>query len=154
MFQKVTSSERTATITAECQAAFNTMTDTMKDFKRRFFSCPRLTEANLTSLGIRPRKLAVPTGDPTSQVTIKAVPAGRHELNIEIIYLTGSSDDGANKGCRIWYSAVAPGEKPLVKPEELRESFYTRRKTVYMVVQVKNEGRKGPWGPLVQALIP
>ncbi|MDR1899514.1 MAG: hypothetical protein LBQ55_05865, partial [Treponema sp.] len=35
MFQKVTSAERTATITAQCQAAFKAMTDTMKDFKRR-----------------------------------------------------------------------------------------------------------------------
>jgi hypothetical protein len=167
MFQKVTSAERTATITAQCQAAFKAMTDTMADFKRRFFLCPPLTEADLVSLGLRPRKQPSPTGDPTAQVTIKALPAGRHELNIELIYLTGSPDDRANKGYRIWYNIVAPGETPPAKPKDLHESYYTKRKkdliefeyedsgkTAWFAVQVENDGRKGPWGPLVEELIP
>ncbi|MDR1863343.1 MAG: hypothetical protein LBQ67_05415 [Treponema sp.] len=126
-----------------------------------------LTEADLTSLGLHPRKPPSPTGKPTAQVTIKALPAGRHELNIELIYLTGSPDDRANKGYRIWYNIVAPGETPPAKPKDLHESYYTKRKkdliefeyedsgkTAWFAVQVENDGRKGPWGPLVEELIP
>jgi hypothetical protein len=38
----------------------------------------------------------------------------------------------ANKGYRIWYSVVAPGETPPSSPGELRKPFYTQRKTVYI----------------------
>ncbi|MDR1399317.1 MAG: hypothetical protein LBJ41_05280, partial [Treponema sp.] len=76
-------------------------------------------------------------------------------------------NDKENKGYRIWRSVIAPGETPPTDPEELRKSFYTQRrkdliefdigdsgKTAYIAVQVENDGKKGPWGPLVQALIP
>jgi hypothetical protein len=92
---------------------------------------------------------------------------GRHELGVKIIYVTGSPADPANKGYRIWYSIIAPGETPPANPDELRKSFYTKRKKdviefdfgdsgkiCHMAVQIENEGKKGPWGPLTQALIP
>jgi hypothetical protein len=167
LYEKATSSERTATITAECQAAFKAMVDTMADFKRRFLLVPPLTEANLVSLGLRPRKPPSPTGDPTAQVTINAIPTGRHELSLEIIYVTGNPDDRANKGYRIWYKAVPPGGEAPAGPEDLPKSFYTRRKkdkvsfeygdsgkTAYMAVQVENDGKKGDWGPMVNLIIP
>jgi hypothetical protein len=84
-----------------------------------------------------------------------------------MVYVTGSPSDPANKGYRIWYSVIAPGETPPAKPEDLRKSFYTTRKkdviefdygdsgkTAYFAVQVENGGKKGPWGPMVSALIP
>jgi hypothetical protein len=56
---------------------------------------------------------------------------------------------------------------PPANPDDLRKSFYTRRKkdviefdvgdcgkTAYFAVQIENEGKKGSWGPLVSALIP
>jgi hypothetical protein len=92
---------------------------------------------------------------------------GRHELEVKIVYITGSPEDKANKGYRIWYSVVAQGETPPANPEDLRKSFFTKRKkdimefdfgdsgkTVYFAVQVENGGKKGPWGPLASALIP
>jgi hypothetical protein len=33
-------------------------------------------------------------------------------------------------------------------------AFEDSGKTVYFAVQVENEGKKGPWGPVVSALIP
>jgi hypothetical protein len=49
----------------------------------------------------------------------------------------------------------------------LSESFFTRRKkdlvefdyadsgmTAYIAVQVENDGKKGPWGPLTSVIIP
>jgi hypothetical protein len=93
--------------------------------------------------------------------------AGRHELGVKIAYVTGNPGDAANKGYRIWHSVVAQGETPPANPEELRKSFFTKRKrdvidfdvgdsgkTAYFAVQIENDGKKGPWGPLVNALIP
>ena len=101
------------------------------------------------------------------QVTLEFFLVGRHELGVRIIYVTGDPNDKANKGYRIWYTVAAPGEAIPASPEDLRKSFYTKRKkdvidfdfgdsgkTAYFAVQVENEGKKGPWGPLVSALIP
>jgi hypothetical protein len=81
--------------------------------------------------------------------------------------VTGSATDPANKGFRIWYTVVAPGETPPANLDDLRKSFYAKRKkdviefdfgdsgkTAYFSMQIENEGRKSPWEPLVQALIP
>jgi hypothetical protein len=99
--------------------------------------------------------------------SIETYLVGRHELGVKIIYTTGNPSDTANKGFRIWYSLIAQGETPPTKPDDLRKSFYTKRKkdvipfdfddsgkTAYFAVQIENEGKKGPWGPLVNALIP
>jgi hypothetical protein len=165
LFDKAASSERTAVITAQCQTAFKVMTDTMRDFKRRYFLSPPLADADYVRLGLKiPDHIPTPSGDPTAQVTIETYLVGRHELGIKIVYLTGNPDD---KGYRIWYSVIAQGETPPANPEELRRSFYTMRKkdvmefeygdsgkTAYFAVQVENDGKKGPWGPLISALIP
>jgi hypothetical protein len=58
-------------------------------------------------------------------------------------------------------------KRPPANPDDLRKFFYTKRKkdviefgfgdsgkTAWFAVQIENEGRKGPWGPLVSALIP
>jgi hypothetical protein len=108
-----------------------------------------------------------PSGDPSAQVTVETYLMGRHELGVKIIYITGSATDPANKGFRIWYTVVAPGETPPANPDDLRKSFYTKRKkdiiefdfgdsgkTAFFVVQIENGSKKGPWGPLVSALIP
>jgi hypothetical protein len=140
----------------------------MRDLKKRYFLTPPLQDADYISLGLKPHDI-IPTqsGTPTAQVTIETYLVGRHELGVRIIYVTGSPTDPANKGYRIWYSVIAPGETPPTDPEELHKSFYTKRKkdliefeygdsgkTAYFAVQVENEGKKGPWGPLVSALIP
>jgi hypothetical protein len=140
----------------------------MRDFKRRYFLSPPLTESDFVSLGLEPHDgKPTPSHEPTAQVTIETYLVGRHELGVRIVYLTGSPDDPANEGYRVWYSVVAPGEPPPRDPDDLRKSFFTRRKkdvigfafgdsgkTVYFAVQVENGGKKGPWGPLVSALIP
>jgi hypothetical protein len=140
----------------------------MRDIKKRYFLTPPLTEADYIALGLKPHDpIPTPSGPPTAQVTIETYLAGRHELGVKIIYVTGSPSDPANKGYRIWYSVIGQGETPPTNPDDLRKSFYTKRKkdliefdfgdsgkTVYFAVQIENEGKKGPWGPLVSALIP
>jgi hypothetical protein len=140
----------------------------MRDTKRRYFLSPPLSPPDFTALSSKARDgTATPSGPPVSQCTIETYRVGRHELGIRIVYVTGSPEEAANKGYRIWYSVAAPGEAAPANPEELRKSFFTKRKkdvmefdfgdsgkTCHMAVQIENEGKKGPWGPLVNALIP
>jgi hypothetical protein len=159
---------RTPVATAQCKEAFDALTAAMRDMKRRYFLTPPLVDSDYISLGLKPHD-TTPTasGTPTAQVTIETYLVGRHELGVKIIYVTGTATDPANKGYRIWYSAIAPGETPPANPNELRTSFFTKRKkdviefdfgesgkNCFMAVQIENEGKKGPWGPLTSALIP
>ncbi|MFP3041669.1 hypothetical protein LQZ19_07575 [Treponema primitia] len=161
-------SSRTPVATAQCREAFKALEEKMRDIKKRYFYVPPLTEADLISLGLKPHdNIPTPSGTPTAQVTVETFLSGRHELGIKIIYVTGTVTDPANKGYRIWYTVVAPSVTPPTNPKELHESFYTKRKkdviefdfddsgkTAWFAVQIENEGKKGPWGPMVQALIP
>jgi hypothetical protein len=159
---------RTPVATAQCKEAFDALIAAMRDMKRRYFLTPPLLDSDYISLGLKPRD-STPTasGTPTAQVTIETYLVGRHELGVKIIYVTGSPTDPANKGYRIWYSVIAPGETPPANHDELRKSFFTKRKKdviefefgdsgkqCFMAVQIENDGKKGPWGPLTQALIP
>jgi hypothetical protein len=159
---------RTPVATAQCKEAFDALTGFMRDFKRRYFLSPPLLDSDLVSLGLKPHdNRPTPSGIPTAQVTVETYLVGRHELGLRLIYVDGNPKDKENKGYRIWYSVVAPGEIHPASPGELRNSFYTKRKkdviefdfgdsgkTAYFAVQIENEGKKGPWGPLVSALIP
>jgi hypothetical protein len=159
---------RTPVATAQCKTAFEALTAKMRDFKKRYFLSPPLQEPDYTALGLKPHdNIPTPSGSPTAQVTVDTYLIGRHELGVKIVYVTGNPSDPANKGYRIWYTLAAPGETPPANPDDLRKSFYTKRKkdviefdfgdsgkTAYFAVQIENEGKKGPWGPLVSALIP
>jgi hypothetical protein len=164
----LTETTRTPVANAQCRAAFEALTATMRDTKRRYFLEPPLTDADIISLGLKPHDTThTMSGTPTAQVTIETFLVGRHELGIKIVYVTGDPNEPANKGYRIWYSVIAPGETPPAAPENLYTSFYTKRKkdliefdfgdsgkTAVFAVQIENEGKKGPWGPMVSALIP
>jgi hypothetical protein len=159
---------RTPVATARCKTAFEALTAFMRDAKRRFFLTPPLVDADYISLGLRRRdSTATASGLPTAQAMVETYLIGRHELGVRITYVTGNPGDSVNKGYRIWYSVVAPGETPPTNPDDLHKSFYTKRKkdviefefgdsgkTAYFAMQIENEGKKGPWGPLVSALIP
>jgi hypothetical protein len=120
------------------------------------------------NLGLTPHDThPTPSGPPTAEVTVEPFLVGRHELGIKIVYISGDPEDKANKGYRIWYKTVPPGGDPVTDPEQLGKSFYTRRKkdvlsfdytdsgkTAYLAVQVENDGKKGPWGPVISAIIP
>ncbi|MDR1507751.1 MAG: hypothetical protein LBI67_11675, partial [Treponema sp.] len=114
-----------------------------------------------------PDPIHTPTGTPTAEVAVETYLVGRHQIGVRLVYVSGSPDDPANKGYRIWYTTVAPGGTPPASPKDLHESFYTKRKkdlitfdyedsgkTVYIAVQIENDGKKGPWGPMSSASIP
>jgi hypothetical protein len=159
---------RTPVATAQCKTAFEELAAVMRDIKKRFFYEPPLTDADIISLGLKPHDTTpTATGSPTAQVTVETFLKGRHELGVKIIYVTGAATDPANKGYRIWYSVVGQGEAAPANPDDLRKSFFTKRKkdiiefdfdasskTAWFAVQIENEGKKGPWGPLTNWLIP
>jgi hypothetical protein len=160
---------RTPVATARCRETFDVLTSAMRDMKRRYFLSPPLTDADFVALGLNPPDTThTAPGVPTAQVMVETYLIGRHELGLKIVYVTGSPDDPANKGYRIWYSVVAQGETPPADPSGLHESFFTHRKndrvqfgyedsgkTAYFAVRVENSsGKQGPWGPMVSALIP
>jgi hypothetical protein len=159
---------RTTVVNRRCRTAFDAMNGAARDMKKRYFLVPPLTEADIVSLGLKVHGgPSAPSGDPTAQVKVETYLIGRHELGLRIIFVSGDPDDPANKSFRIWYRVTAPGEAPPTDPEQLPKSFSTKRKndriefgfadsgkTAHFAVQVENGGRKGPWGPIVSALIP
>ena len=162
-------STRTPVATAQCKESFDTMVAAMRDMKKRYFLSPPLSDADFVALGIKPPDTThSPAGTPTAQVTVETFLVGRHELGVRIVYVTGTPSEPANKGYRIWYSVLEPGAVPPTEPQDLRNSFFTKRKkdllqfeysdsgkTVYIAVRVENSsGKQGPWGPMVSALIP
>ena len=158
---------RSKVTTAKCNLAFKELTDFARDFKRRYFLQPPLSDVDLISLGLRPRDtILTPSQPPSAQVALETFLVGRHELGIKVEYRTGNPKDIENKGYRIFYKVAPEGEGAL-GPDCLCNSFFTRRsrgmlrfdyadsgKTCWMAVQVENEGKKGPWGPMTSALIP
>jgi hypothetical protein len=164
-----TESSRTPVSTAKCKTAFDALSDRMRDIKRRYFLSPPLTEADFASLGLKFQDTnATPVGDPTAQTAVEFFLKGRHELGVRIVFVSGDPRDRANGGYRIWYDAIAPGGKPPAKPEELHQSFFTRRrkevigfdyedsgKTAYVAVKIESgSGNQGKFGPMVNTVIP
>ncbi|MDR1220723.1 MAG: hypothetical protein LBK73_14075 [Treponema sp.] len=120
---------RTPVDTAQCKKAFDALTGFMRDFKRRYFLSPPLTDSDYISLGLKPHDSPpTPSTTPTAQmggVLRSETPnlSGvsrivRRELGVRIACVTGSPGDPDNKGCRIWYSVAAPGETPPTNPRK------------------------------------
>jgi hypothetical protein len=134
---------RTLVTTAQCRAAFEALTAKMRDIKRRYFLEPPLVDADIISLGLKPRDTThTMSGVPTAQVTIETYLVGRHELGIKIVYVTGNPNDTANKGYRIWHRIPRAAEVPPNNPEELHESFYTKRKKRSWSFRLKTQARR------------
>jgi hypothetical protein len=92
---------------------------------------------------------------------------GPRQLGVRIIYISGSPEDRANKSYRVWFKVVPPGGEPVTNPKNLTDAFSTQRRkdlinfdygdsgsTAYIAVQIENGEKKGPWGPIVSAVIP
>ena len=163
-----TEETRTHVSNTRCKEAFATLEAAARDMKRRYFLKPPLKDSDLVSLKLKPHDdVPTPSGNPTAQAKADTYLIGRHELGFRIVYETGSPHDPANKGYRIFYITQSPEEIAPTDPENLHKSFFTKRrkdvlrfdpkesgKMCHIAVQIENEGRKGPWGPIVAALIP
>lgn len=161
--------KRTKVVNQRVADTFKALVRAMRGLKKSYFHVPPLTDADLVSLG-----LSVPdtthsfSGAPTAQVIPDLyLTTGRYELGVRARYLKGSPDEKANKTYEYWYVLKAPGEPPPLSPAELTKLFDTQRKNdtipfeygdsgkiAYVACRLANGKLKGPWGPIVSALIP
>jgi len=160
--------KRTTVISADNKAALLRMESTMRDIKKRYLHIPPLTEGDYAWLRLRLRDtIPTPSRAPTAQAKVETFLEGRHELGTRIVYVEGDPNDASNSGYRIYYTAQPDDVPPPEHQSQLRESFFTRRKKgrimfdpgdsgkiCHFAVQIENEGKKGPWGPITSALIP
>ncbi|MHB9293926.1 hypothetical protein Holit_03045 [Hollandina sp. SP2] len=161
------SSKRSKVITEQCKEGFEALTAKMRFFIGHYFLAPPLGQRGPGESRLHPpRPPSHPVRPLTAEVTVDAYLAGRHELGIKMIYLTGSPSDPANKGFQVWYKMAPPGGEPVKTSKELTESFYTRQRKDTVVFDYEDSGKtvfrstggkrrqKGPWEPLMSAVIP
>jgi hypothetical protein len=177
------SADRTPVITAKCKAAFDALTATMRDIKDRYFKTPPLTDADLISLGLKPKDTTkTPVADPAGQAEADVTYPGPHLLMLHIKPLSGTLiDNRADYGYRVYYGVMPPGGatveeatgqrrylmKAAAQGGDLPHSQFVRRrkelfvfpqedsgKTAYFCIRYENsKGKAGPWGPVFQAVI-
>jgi hypothetical protein len=161
-------STRTQVVNTLCRDAFTALEADMRNVKSRYFFVPPLTNADLVSLGLKPRDdTRTPAGTPTGQATLEIFLRGRHELGFRIVFLTGDPNDKANKVFRIWYLVQDKSLSAPIGPELLTKSYSTRRmrdiipfeyqdsgSMAHLAVQIENGNLKGSWGPLISVIIP
>ena len=152
----------------KCSEALQQMTAAARCLKRWFFHAPPLKNHELVMLGLKPRDgTLTPSGTPTAQAIAKTTLKGIAQLGVNVVYRTGNPDDPANKIFRVYYLVRAAGEKAPQIPDEFTRSFPAKRresiiqfdysdsgKICYLIVQIENGKKKGPWGPITSALIP
>lgn len=181
---KAMSSERTTVVTAHCKAAFGRLAAFMRNLKTRRFFTPPLSDADYTSLELKPKTtVKTPILPPIGQAEAEVSYPGVHLLLLRIRPLSGTViDTRVVHGFRIFYGLMPPGGatveqatspmryllRPPVSGEDLPHSKFTRRKkelfdfnatdsgkTAYFCVRYENsKGQAGTWGPLFNAVIP
>jgi hypothetical protein len=175
----VKSGERTPVITAQCREDFELLEEKMRFIKSRYLV--GLSDAELASLGLRPRKDRSPVPPPQDFPEADISYPGVHTLELHPRPVAGSPTLNPRSGYRIYWGILphggatveaATGEKrELMKPptsgKELPHSRWTRRrkerfsfdgdsgKTVYFCIRYENsKGESGEFGPIFPAVIP
>jgi hypothetical protein len=172
---------RTMVITAECKTAFGALERTLRDIKNRYFFVPPLTEADLVSLGLKPRASSSPIPAPETQPEADLTFPGIHLVDLKNIRAAAGGeapDPRSDYGVRIHYGLSGePTEAHRFRVagvpktgRDLPESLFTRRQKerfdfdgesgnrVYFCLQYETpsggESGKGPFGPIFSAVIP
>jgi hypothetical protein len=174
------SSERTHAVTVACKMAFNALVNKMRFFKKHYFLVPPLTPVDLARLGFKESNPPSPIPTPESQPTADLSFPGIHLVELQDIRPIGGPppDPRGNYGARIHYGlSGTPTENFPFRVtgtpktgKDLPKSFFTRRKkerfdfdgesgnTVYFCLQYEKatggEKGKGPFGPILSAVIP
>jgi len=166
----IPSAERTPTINAQINSAQKALAETMRDVKKRYFFVPPLTDADLVSLGLKPKDtnptpIAQPAVRPAATVKLKG--AGAFDLHI-----APERDISAEKksyyGCKIVYELFEQGAPAPTTEKQLAEGRFVRKKRESFVFQPSDSGKRaffalryenskgdaGPWCPMFSVLIP
>jgi hypothetical protein len=184
IFQEIRNKgERTEVMTAQCNAAFGALKRKMRFFKNHYFLVPPLTEPDLVSLGLRPRKehSNIPPPDGFAEADVSYPGVGVLELHPHPVAGQPPLDPRSEYGYRVYWGVYPPGgataematgrkrelmNVPLTG-DDLPHSMWLRRrrerliftgdsgKTVYFCIRYENgKGDVGPWGPMFFAVIP
>ena len=172
---KAKSSDRSPFITAQCREAFDKLIEKMRFIKNRYFVCPPLTDADLISLELKSKDgTRTPVQDPASQAEADVAYPNRATLELTGIRRLGepSPDHRAEYKVQIRYGVLADyGPYSIAAPprsgDDLLYIFTTKRKkerfdfpgysgkTAYFCLRWLNPSdRPGPYGPIIQAIIP
>jgi hypothetical protein len=175
---------RTHVDAVACGEAFKDMTVKMRYLKNNYFNSPPRTVEELATLALSPRNPPTDVPSPQNQVTAKHHPLGDHliELVIEIVGDILTDNKASDYGVRVYWGIMPAGgaaveaatgrkrELPQTPTggEDLPFSRFTRKKkevfdfdsadrgkTVYFYLRLENaKGQVGPWGPLLDTIIP
>ena len=168
LFEVQNAETHTPIAVERCKVAFKELEAAARLFKRMYLTMPPLDSADLVSFGLNvPDRKPTHHGTPSAQVAIETFLEGKYELGVKFVFISGNPNDPANNGFRVYYSVVGHGEEKPKDQEDLRKSFFTRRKkttirfnpsdagkTCYIAAQIENNSLKGPWGPMTSAVIP
>jgi hypothetical protein len=181
ILQLALSSDRTATITTECQRLFGVLVEKMRFIKDRYFKTPPLVDEDYTSLLLKvPDTTRSPRGVPKAQMTAEIGRSGTAMLILHYKYAEGTeslADPHTDIRYQVRYGVlpppgITPVGRDLIKtptePEELPIVFATKRKkdiinfdpmdsgkTVYFDIRIENGvGQYGPWCPMFHAIVP
>jgi hypothetical protein len=169
--------ERTPVATAQCNAAFKALRDTMRFIKAHYFLVPPLAESDLASLGLKPGNTEhAPIPAPGGQVTADLGYPAAHMIELSNFRALGapSKDPRSDYGVGIKIGIVggtAPyhiGEPPASDEGNLLPFYlFTRRrrerldlsgnsgKMICISISRENaKGEPGPFCPVITAIIP
>jgi hypothetical protein len=180
---EATQEERTPSLNQRIRTAFGELVAAMRNMRRRHFFIPPMTEADWVGLGMRlPDTTQTNIEPPTSRVTAVMSRPGQATLGLHIVPADSNTyDERAEWGFRVYWGILPHGgasetehleRQHLLRvpqrPEELPQSHFTRRKRdqiefefdesgmiAYICIRYENsKGDKGPWGPMVNSVIP
>jgi hypothetical protein len=128
-----------------------------------------VTAEDRAAMNLPPRDtVRTPIGEPVGQAEADISYPGRTQLMLHIRHVQGTPTDArTNYGFRIYYG-VFPTGQPLPAGETLLESRFTRIKkelftfnpsdsgktAVFCIRYENSKGKVGPWGPVMNAIIP
>jgi hypothetical protein len=166
----VPTGERNKVSNSRLRMAFREMMSAMRDIKKRCFYVPPLTNANLLSLGLKPRDTTpTPVKDPVGLVSPSVIYVSQGVLELRFSHASSIPfDELANYGYRVYYGVYAHNDTPPKYGYDLRESRFTRRKKMRFVFELEDstkmayfsvryensKGKAGAWGQMVSAVIP
>jgi len=172
------SGSRTKVITAQCNQAFDSLGDYMRDLKKRKFFVPPLSMADLISLGLTPPDTnPTPISAPTAQVEADMTFPGIHLVELKNIRPVGGAvpDSKSDYGVRIYWGIMGPvtaadkfrlsaapsngGDLPHSKFTRRRKEFFDfdgeSGNAIFFCLRYENPtGQAGPFGPMLKAVIP
>jgi hypothetical protein len=165
--------QRTPVVTVQCKAAFDALEKSMRSLKKHYLIAPPLDDGDLVAMGLTPEGDRSDIPPPHAEAEADLAFPDYHLIDVLNIRRRGEAGDLRSYwGVGIHISIVdGPGpyrvDAPPKSGRDMPYSKFTRRrrerfdfdgysgKTVYICLAYENaKGEKGPYGPILSAIIP